>query len=99
MGGRDVKPYGKAMPVFLTWLRSSDSKRLPIRKTDETYATTFLWAKRSASRPHGRVRTQGTGELYQRFAQSLSRRQLGALAQDCHAVQPDNQPDLNVCQK
>ena len=31
---------------------------------------------------HGRVRTQGTGELYERFADSLSRRQLGALVQD-----------------
>lgn len=31
---------------------------------------------------HGRVRTQGTGELYERFAQCLSRRQLGALVQD-----------------
>jgi hypothetical protein len=32
--------------------------------------------------PHGRVRTQGTGELYERFAHCLSRRQLGALVQD-----------------
>lgn len=31
---------------------------------------------------HGRVRTQGAGELYERFAQFLSRRQLGALVQD-----------------
>ncbi len=31
---------------------------------------------------HGRVRTQGTGALYARFAASLSRRQLGALVQD-----------------
>jgi hypothetical protein len=31
---------------------------------------------------HGRVRTQGTGELYERFGQFLSRRQLGALVQD-----------------
>lgn len=31
---------------------------------------------------HGRVRTQGTGELYQRFARQLSRRQLSALVQD-----------------
>jgi len=31
---------------------------------------------------HGRVRTQGTGELYARFAPSLSRRQLAALVQD-----------------
>jgi transposase InsO family protein len=31
---------------------------------------------------HGRVRTQGTGELYQRFAQCLSRRELGGLVQD-----------------
>jgi hypothetical protein len=31
---------------------------------------------------HGRVRTQGTGELYERFARFLSRRQLGALVQD-----------------
>jgi len=31
---------------------------------------------------HGRVRTQGTGELYLRFAAALSRRQLGALVQD-----------------
>ena len=30
---------------------------------------------------HGRVRTVGTGELYARFAPSLSRRQLGALVQ------------------
>jgi len=32
--------------------------------------------------PQGRVRTQGTGELYQRFAACLSRRELGALVQD-----------------
>jgi len=31
---------------------------------------------------HGRVRTQGTGELYKQFAEALSRRQLGALVQD-----------------
>jgi transposase InsO family protein len=31
---------------------------------------------------HGRVRTQGTGDLYERFARYLSRRQLGALVQD-----------------
>jgi transposase InsO family protein len=31
---------------------------------------------------HGRVRSQGTGKLYQRFAGSLSRRQLGALVRD-----------------
>jgi transposase InsO family protein len=30
----------------------------------------------------GRVRTRGTGELYERFARFLSRRQLGALVQD-----------------
>jgi len=32
--------------------------------------------------PHGRVRSQGTGQLYQRFAGSLSRRQLVALVRD-----------------
>lgn len=37
---------------------------------------------------HGRVRTQGTGELYQRFAACLSRRQLGALVQDYRRNQP-----------
>jgi len=37
---------------------------------------------------HGRVRSQGTGELYERFAASLSRRQLGALVQDCRRNQP-----------
>ena len=31
---------------------------------------------------HGRVRTQGTGELYERFARFLSRRQLKELVQD-----------------
>ena len=31
--------------------------------------------------PHGRLRTHGTGELYVRFADALSRRQLGALVQ------------------
>jgi transposase InsO family protein len=31
---------------------------------------------------HGRVRTQGTGELYERFARFLSRRQLRSLVQD-----------------
>jgi hypothetical protein len=31
---------------------------------------------------HGRVRTQGTGELYERFARFLSRRQLKKLVQD-----------------
>jgi transposase InsO family protein len=31
---------------------------------------------------HGRVRTRGTGELYKRFADSLSRRQFAALVQD-----------------
>ena len=31
---------------------------------------------------HGRVRTQGTGELYQKFAESISRRQLAGLVQD-----------------
>lgn len=31
---------------------------------------------------HGRLRSQGTGKLYQRFAASLSRRQLGALVRD-----------------
>ena len=31
---------------------------------------------------HGRVRTQGTSELYERFAQFLSRRQLRSLVQD-----------------
>jgi len=31
---------------------------------------------------HGRVRTQGTGELYQRFAQAISRRQFAGLVQD-----------------
>ncbi|MGD0251553.1 MAG: hypothetical protein ABSC01_02530 [Verrucomicrobiota bacterium] len=31
---------------------------------------------------HGRVRTQGTGELYKQFAGALSRRSLGALMQD-----------------
>ncbi len=31
---------------------------------------------------HGRVRSQGTGELYQRFAGCLSRRQLRSLVQD-----------------
>lgn len=32
--------------------------------------------------PHGRVRTRGTGKLYQQFAASLSRRQLAGLVQD-----------------
>lgn len=32
--------------------------------------------------PHGRTRTQGTGRLYERFAGSLSRRQLHGLVQD-----------------
>jgi transposase InsO family protein len=31
---------------------------------------------------HGRQRSQGTGQLYERFAPCLSRRQLGALVQD-----------------
>jgi transposase InsO family protein len=31
---------------------------------------------------HGRVRTQGTGELYQQFAEAISRRQLAELVQD-----------------
>jgi transposase InsO family protein len=31
---------------------------------------------------HGRVRTQGTGELYQQFAEAISRRQLAGLVQD-----------------
>jgi len=31
---------------------------------------------------HGRVRTQGIGELYERFARFLSRRQLRSLVQD-----------------
>ena len=31
---------------------------------------------------HGRVRTQGTGELYRKFAESISRRQLTGLVQD-----------------
>lgn len=31
---------------------------------------------------HGRVRTQGTSELYQQFAEALSRRQLKSLVQD-----------------
>src|ERR1700739_2732405 len=32
--------------------------------------------------PQGRMRSQGMGQLYKRLAQSLSRRQLGALVQD-----------------
>lgn len=36
---------------------------------------------------HGRVRTQGTGELYQQFAASLSRRELRSLVQDYRADQ------------
>jgi len=31
---------------------------------------------------HGRVRTHGTGELYQQFAEAISRRQLAGLVQD-----------------
>jgi len=31
---------------------------------------------------HGRVRTQGTGELYKQFAAAISRRQLAGLVQD-----------------
>ena len=38
---------------------------------------------------HGRVRTRGTGELYQRFAGFISRRQLGALVQDYRRDQRD----------
>jgi len=36
---------------------------------------------------HGRVRTRGTGELFQRFAGCLSRRQLAALVQDDRRAQ------------
>lgn len=39
---------------------------------------------------HGRVRTQGTGELYQQFADSLSRRQLAGLVQDLRRDQIAN---------
>ena len=50
MGRRDLRLCGKATPAFLTWLKSAGSKRLLNRKTDDTYAATFLWAKRSGSR-------------------------------------------------
>jgi transposase InsO family protein len=36
---------------------------------------------------HGRLRTRGSGELYQQFAHCLSRRQLGALVQDQRQLQ------------
>lgn len=39
---------------------------------------------------HGRVRTQGTGELYQQFADSLSRRELAGLVQDLRRDQLAN---------
>jgi len=39
---------------------------------------------------HGRVRTQGTGELYAHCARCLSRRQLGALVQDYRRDQLDS---------
>lgn len=38
---------------------------------------------------HGRVRTQGTGKLYQQFAEALSRRQLAGLVQDYRRDQLD----------
>jgi hypothetical protein len=38
---------------------------------------------------HGRVRTRGTSELYQRFAEYLSRRQLAGLVQDYRQGQLD----------
>jgi hypothetical protein len=37
--------------------------------------------------PHGRARTQGSGELYQRFSGCLSRRQLASLVRDFRADQ------------
>ena len=39
---------------------------------------------------HGRVRTQGTSELYQQFAHALSRRQLAGLVQDHRQDQLDS---------
>ena len=49
----------------------------PLRPLDWTVLNPLL-----CQLHHGRVRTQGTGELLKRFAGCLSRRQLGALVQD-----------------
>lgn len=61
----------RALPL---WQRPGPKKALPLDWSQ------FQPLLRQLN--HGRVRTQGTGKLQERFAQSLSRRQLGALVRD-----------------
>lgn len=74
-------PYASVM----RW-RHRQRRGLPVWQTPGPKKTVPLdWAEfypLLRQLPHGCVRTQGTGELYARFAQCLSRRQLGVLVQD-----------------
>ena len=77
----DVLPYSSVM----RW-RKRQRERLPVWQTPGPKKSLPLdWAEfypllRQLN--HGRVRTQGTSELYQQFADALSRRQLKSLVQD-----------------
>lgn len=74
-------PYASVM----RW-RQRQRLKLPVcqlpgpKKTEPLNAATFYPLLRQLH--HGRVRTPGTGELYRRFAGSLSRRELAGLVQD-----------------
>ena len=75
---------------FRRW-RSRQQRGQPLWQTPGPKKTTPLeWTEfypLLRQLPHGRVRTQGTGELYRRFADCLSRRQLASLVRDFRADQ------------
>ena len=77
----DLVPY----PSVMRW-RQRQRRGLPVwqcpgpKKTVPLDWTEFYPLLRQLQ--HGRARTHGTADLYQRFAQCLSRRQLGTLVQD-----------------
>lgn len=77
----DELPYASVM----RW-RQRQRLKLPVcqlpgpKKTLPLNLAEFYPLLRQLS--HGRLRTRGTGELYQRFAAAISRRQLAGLVQD-----------------
>jgi transposase InsO family protein len=77
----DLVPYSSVM----RW-RQRQRDRQPVWQTPGPKKTQPLnWSEfypLLRQLDHGRARTPGTGELYARFASSLSRRQLGALVQE-----------------
>ena len=77
----DLVPYASVM----RW-RQRQRRNLPLwQSPGPKKAQTLDWSEfypLLRQLRHGRRRTQGTGELYTRFASCLSRRQLSALVQD-----------------